>query len=358
MGTMRIGGGHRTLRFLSLAVLLGATGLCHADILNPSFEQSYTQGTLQLPLHWNCNDHYAFGYYVSDSWSSDGTLSANIYSRISQIVQVGDYESLYQSVDLTQVDAIIFDAALSARGGVPDPVYEGFEAAFLVDGVVLWSETADGMYLDQQVDVSDLSGMHTIELRNTALVDGSCTVSSWTQWDNLRVIEAPEVIEATVEIKPDVLRRPSLRKWITCYIELPEGYSAGDIDGQTIALELAEASTDTVSWQGWANPVFIASSTTDHDDDGLAERMVRFGRFTIWELLSLQKEEITVTVKGELTDGTAFQGSDEVSVVNPWNQWTNGHAGCRGRGIGNAKAMLEKVGARVRRLPHSGARGR
>ena len=90
MSTMSIGTGHRVLRLVSLAVMLGATNLCHGDILNPSFEQSYTQGTSTLPLYWNCNDHHAFGYYVSDSWSTDGTLSANIYSRIGRTLQVGD----------------------------------------------------------------------------------------------------------------------------------------------------------------------------------------------------------------------------------------------------------------------------
>lgn len=352
MNAMRTGTGHKARGFISMAIILCAASLCTGDILNPSFEQCYLLGRTLMPKYWNCNDHSAFGYYVSDSWSSEGSLSATIYSRIGQTVGEGGYESIYQIVDLTQVNAIVFDAMLSAHGG-PSPVFEGFEAAFLVDGVVLWSETAEGAYFDQKVDVSDLSGAHTIELRNMALVDTACGVSSWTQWDNLQAVEGPSVIEATVEIKPEVLKRPSLRQWITCYIELPNGYSVNDIDGETVTLELAKAH---MGWQGWAKPLSTAANTTDQDEDGIPERMVRFGKFAICEVLGMQQEEVTLTVTGELTDGTPFQGADVVRVVNRWDQWTDDDAGCQGNGSAKLMSMLNKMKARMHRLPQRGGR--
>jgi len=47
----------------------------------------------------------------------------------------------------------------------------------------------------------------------------------------------PPAISATVDIKPDTLNLKSKGKWITCYIELPEGYNVSDIDVSTVMLD-------------------------------------------------------------------------------------------------------------------------
>lgn len=44
-------------------------------------------------------------------------------------------------------------------------------------------------------------------------------------------------IPAAIDIDPNTLNWISKGRWITCYIELPEGYDVGDIDVSTITLD-------------------------------------------------------------------------------------------------------------------------
>jgi hypothetical protein len=54
----------------------------------------------------------------------------------------------------------------------------------------------------------------------------------------------------------------------------------------------------------------------DHDEDGILERMVKFDRDKVEEMLDPGKYNLKVT--GELTDGINFEGiSDEITVINP-----------------------------------------
>jgi hypothetical protein len=109
------------------------------------------------------------------------------------------------------------------------------------------------------------------------------------------------VITATVDIAPDTLNLKSKGKWITCYIELPEGYNVSDVDVSTIMLN------DTISAE--LHPMEIG----DCDDDGILDLMVKFDRQTAMVLLSVG--EATLTVTGEV-DGTPFEGSDTIRVID------------------------------------------
>lgn len=110
-------------------------------------------------------------------------------------------------------------------------------------------------------------------------------------------------IEGCADIDPDTLNLKSKGKWITCYIELPEGYDVADIDVSTIKLN------DTVPAE--AKPTAIG----DYDGDGIADLMVKFDRSAVQALL--QEGEVELTVTGELTDETPFEGSDTIRVINP-----------------------------------------
>ena len=111
----------------------------------------------------------------------------------------------------------------------------------------------------------------------------------------------PAVAGTTIDIDPSTLNLNSNGKWITCYIELPEGYDVRDIRVSTVKLN------GTVS----AEPK--PTSIGDYDDDGIADLMVKFDRAAVATLLT--PGEVTVTVAGELADGTAFQGTDMIQVI-------------------------------------------
>ena len=116
-------------------------------------------------------------------------------------------------------------------------------------------------------------------------------------------LQNPDVIQAAIDIDPDTLNLNSKGKWITCYIELPGDYDVEDIDVSTIKLN------DQVPAE--SRPTGIG----DCDDDGIAELMVKFDRSAVQEILEAG-DDVEITVTGELNDGTPFESSDTIRVIN------------------------------------------
>jgi len=106
---------------------------------------------------------------------------------------------------------------------------------------------------------------------------------------------APAAVEATVDCYPDTIRRGTRARWVTCYIELPAGYSAADIDVATLLLQDALSPAP--------RPVAVG----DYDYDGVADLMVKFDRAALADLLTLGEQEVVLT--GALADGTPLAGS-------------------------------------------------
>lgn len=103
----------------------------------------------------------------------------------------------------------------------------------------------------------------------------------------------PAVIEAEVSIKPETINLKSKGKF-KAFIELPSPYSAEDIELDTVECNGAQA----------------IKGTDDHD------RFIATFEVQDLELESknYKNEKVTLTVTGELTDGTKFQGSDEIKI--------------------------------------------
>jgi len=119
-------------------------------------------------------------------------------------------------------------------------------------------------------------------------------------------------IIATIDVVPNSLNLKSNGKWITCHIELPEGYDLNDIDLSTVMLN-GTVSVDPES----------PSAIGDYDDNGIPDLMVKFNRvdvsdFIIDVLGAPDKfTSVTLTVTGELNDGTVFEGSDTIKAIYP-----------------------------------------
>ena len=112
------------------------------------------------------------------------------------------------------------------------------------------------------------------------------------------IILSSGLLEATINIDPSTLNLKSQGQWITCYIELPAGYDVADIDVTTVLLES-----------------LFEVQHSDIQDDVL---MVKFDRqdvvIYIEDILGIISGDVTLTVTGELTDGTPFEGSDIIEV--------------------------------------------
>ncbi|RJR18747.1 MAG: hypothetical protein C4581_06025 [Nitrospiraceae bacterium] len=120
----------------------------------------------------------------------------------------------------------------------------------------------------------------------------------------------PSEIEAVVDIKPDTINLKSRGRYVTAYIELPEGYSVEEIDRSTVVIsgiegDIIDPALHTVGpWQ-----------IGDYDQDGNADLMVKFDRQELIPLLKVTDK--TITVSGELTDGTQFTGMDKSRIIKP-----------------------------------------
>ncbi|MBU0730531.1 MAG: choice-of-anchor D domain-containing protein [Proteobacteria bacterium] len=116
-----------------------------------------------------------------------------------------------------------------------------------------------------------------------------------------RVIIAPQV-----DIGNETLNSRSRGRWVTIYIELPDGYFVEQINIDSVIL-------DEVNGQ-YIDPPLNTSGPVeigDNNGNGVPDLMVKFDRQMLMDLLVHGINDITVT--GELLDGTVFE---QVSTVN------------------------------------------
>jgi hypothetical protein len=104
------------------------------------------------------------------------------------------------------------------------------------------------------------------------------------------------IIVADFDIGRDTLSLKSNAKWITCYIRFPAGYSLVDIDLESILL----------------NGVVTPNRTRFHKAKQML--IVRFYRSEVQAIV--EPGEVELTVSGELTDGTKFEGADTIMVID------------------------------------------
>jgi probable HAF family extracellular repeat protein len=108
------------------------------------------------------------------------------------------------------------------------------------------------------------------------------------------------VIEAKVDIDPNTFNLHSKGKWITCYIWLPEDYDVADVNSYSVMFE-NEVEASWI-WFDEEHEVVIAKFPRSEVQQLLVEL----------DLLG----EVEIAISGELVDGTIFEGSDIIHVIN------------------------------------------
>jgi hypothetical protein len=175
---------------------------------------------------------------------------------------------------------------------------------YLVIGIFLATSLISAAVFSQDVINSDQNQLVQEQTNFTNL-----QTQIQTQTNNSTII-------ANIDIDPDTLNLRSNGKWITCYIELPEGYNVSDINASTILLN------------GNLTPIldmkfgFVKDPNgyiVDHDGDNISERMLKFDRARVQQLL-VPGLNVNVTITGKLYNNISFAGTDTIRVINPPNE--------------------------------------
>ena len=140
-------------------------------------------------------------------------------------------------------------------------------------------------------------GTYTLTTRTFYFPTGDLKDTHITEFT---VVPAPP-IEAVLEIEPHTLNLQSKGKWLTCYIWLPDDYNVSDIEPNSILLQLEnEPNAIEADWLWF--------------EEGDEVAMAKFSRSEVQEMLSVGEVELTVT--GQLIDGTIFEGTDTIRVID------------------------------------------
>ena len=103
-------------------------------------------------------------------------------------------------------------------------------------------------------------------------------------------------IQTDLRIVPRTINLASSGKWITAFLRLSEGYNVADIDSNSILLKY-EIEPDSL-----------------RIDEAEQVAIARFNREDVQDILHVGEIELTIT--GRLTDGTVFEGTDTIKVLN------------------------------------------
>jgi len=123
------------------------------------------------------------------------------------------------------------------------------------------------------------------------------------------IIEVSRNIEATIDVDPDTVNLKSKGKYITCYIELPEGFTAEDIVIETVKLSVNENEIEAE---------LFPTGLNDYNDNNITDLMVKFNRENFYSVVDIPVAEIMVS--GDLITGESFQGTDTVLVIEKGNE--------------------------------------
>jgi hypothetical protein len=114
--------------------------------------------------------------------------------------------------------------------------------------------------------------------------------------DPVEIFIGNPTLRASVDIKPNTLNLKSKGKWMSCNIDLPNGYIVQDIELDSIKLE------NTISTK-WGE---IQDSTL----------IVKFKKNQVTEMFNSINGRVKLKVEGQLSNGTQFIGYDWIRLLS------------------------------------------
>ena len=193
--------------------LVSGNGASLARVLNPSFE-SYSNGN--TATNWTITTSGQMNLEIdgigvpAPPMPTHGSVFAILWTYWSTHA-AGDYIQISQSVDLTGAGTLMFDGVLSNWNG--GTWGNAIRAEMRIDGVTRWTATAAGAYVNQSVDVSALTGVHSVEFRSEVINPGN-DQSQWFCIDNIRTL-APSGYVAVGTLTSPVIAPAPRQRWTT-----------------------------------------------------------------------------------------------------------------------------------------------
>jgi len=115
--------------------------------------------------------------------------------------------------------------------------------------------------------------------------------------------EPDSLLTATLDFDPDALNLKSNGRWVTCYIELSEGYDPNDID------------PSSVSFMDSIPAVEHPCGVCDYDEDEIEELMVKFPRADVGAMLA-PGDSVEIWVSAQVRS-LVFAATDTIRVFWP-----------------------------------------
>jgi hypothetical protein len=287
--------------------LVNASSFTYQDLVNTDADVLWLSNPAGGAQRYSPAEIDAIRQYVSEGHSILGTFSVLQYSDIdhrSLAPVFGLREDIVYNtteVPASQVFDLLGDHPLFRN--VPDPyVSDGWTDAQVPANDLTWdaSDLGGAQLLAQTDDKRgvitwyETESYYAIYVSKMVEYHGNPTDTQFL-YNALTISEQP-AIEAIIDINPNTLNLESKGEWITCYIRLPEDYDVADIDIHTILLN-GQVGSDR--------------SLIDEAEQML---MAKFPRSAAQEML--EPGEVELTVSGELNDGSKFEGSDTIRVID------------------------------------------
>lgn len=119
-----------------------------------------------------------------------------------------------------------------------------------------------------------------------------------------------ETVEAAdAEVSPGSLNLASGGKWITAYVELPQGYDPGTVANESVRL-MGTVPADL------SFPAFDPADPTDFNENGVPDLTFKFDRGAFIPLIPEDEDSMDVVITG-MGDMFQFQASDRIRLVRP-----------------------------------------
>jgi hypothetical protein len=315
--------------------ILGPDGVVH-PLPSELVDQALVEGEpMTLRISWSSgfSGYPEFGEYTITVWDSDGldvtyTTLPTIVEDVLTAAPTIDYPPNFGTIQET-IPTITWETYVLGRGDLRRYNVDVFgnewswsswpnfippdatSVVFNFDGSSPVAELSPGDYR-VSVSVDIFQRVVYEEYRYIESIDFGYlfTESRGAEAGRSDLFQVtPRLLDVEMNIKPDTLNLVSGGKWITAYIELPEGHDVWNIDVSTILLN------GTV-------PVDPSSPTAigDSDGDGVPDLMVKFDRAAVSSLMlsqGINSGNVVLTITGRLCDGTMFEGSDTIRVMLP-----------------------------------------